>query len=86
MTGQLSGANYAAPTPANLTTAVGDMQTAYINAAGRTLPDHTELGSGNIGGLTLAPGLYKWSTGVTMPTDADPRRWPERCLDLSDSG
>jgi len=70
VTGQLSGANYAAPTPANLTTAVGDMQTAYTDAAGRNLPDHTELGSGNIGGMTLAPGLYKWSTGVTMPTDA----------------
>jgi hypothetical protein len=45
------------------------MQTAYTDAAGRTLPDHTELGSGNIGGMTLASGLYKWSTGVTIPTD-----------------
>jgi len=45
------------------------MQTAYTDAAGRTLPDYTELGSGNIGGMTLAPGLYKWSTGVTIPTD-----------------
>jgi hypothetical protein len=69
VTGKVYAANYASPTPANLTTAVGDMQTAYTDAAGRTLPDHTELGSGNIGGLTLAPGLYKWSTGVTIPTD-----------------
>ena len=45
------------------------MQTAYTDAAGLTLPDYTELGSGNIGGLTLASGLYKWSTGVTIPTD-----------------
>ena len=22
-----------------------------------------------LGGLTLAPGLYKWGTGVTIPTD-----------------
>lgn len=29
----------------------------------------TELGAGNIGGLTLTPGVYKWSTGVTIPTD-----------------
>jgi hypothetical protein len=69
VTGKVCAANYASPTPVNLTTAVGDMQTAYTDAAGRTLPDHTELGSGNIGGMTLASGLYKWSTGVTIPTD-----------------
>jgi len=69
VTGKVYAANYASPTPVNLTTAVSDMQTAYTDAAGRTLPDHTELGSGNIGGMTLAPGLYKWSTGVTIPTD-----------------
>jgi hypothetical protein len=45
------------------------MQTAYTNAAGRTNPTATELGAGNIGGMTLAPGLYKWSTGLTIPTD-----------------
>jgi len=42
------------------------MEAAYTAAAGRTLPDHTELASGNIGGLTLAPGLYKWGTGVSI--------------------
>lgn len=69
ITGKVYAANYASPTAVNLTTAVGDMQTAYTDAAGRTLPDHTELGSGNIGGMTLAPGLYKWSTDLTIPTD-----------------
>jgi len=69
VTGKIYASDYAVPTPVNLTTAVGDMQTAYTDAAGRKLPDHTELGSGNIGGMTLAPGLYKWSTGVTIPTD-----------------
>jgi hypothetical protein len=44
------------------------MQTAYTDAAGRA-PNVTELGAGNIGGLTLAPGAYKWGTGVTIPTD-----------------
>ncbi len=57
------------PTPNNLTTAVGDMQTAYTDAAGRSLPDSTELGDGNISGMTLAPGLYKWSTGVLIASD-----------------
>jgi hypothetical protein len=49
--------------------AVLDMGTAYVDAAGRTLPDGTELYAGNIGGQTFAPGLYKWSTDVTIPTD-----------------
>jgi hypothetical protein len=69
LTGKAYAANYASPTPVNLTTAVGDMQTAYTDAAGLTLPDYTELGSGYIGGMTLASGLYKWSSGVTISTD-----------------
>ena len=67
--GKIYASNYATPTPANLTTAVLKMQTAYTDAAGRTNPDHLNLGSGNIGGQTLAPGLYTWGTGVTIPTD-----------------
>jgi hypothetical protein len=69
VTGKVYAPGYANPTPTNLTTAVLDMQTAYTNASGRTNPTATELGAGNIGGMTLAPGLYKWSTGVTIPTD-----------------
>ena len=68
VTGRVYAANYAAPTPSVLTTAVKDMQTAYTNAAGRAA-DATGLGAGNIGGLTLAPGVYKWGTGVTIPTN-----------------
>ncbi|MDZ4864111.1 MAG: ice-binding family protein [Gemmatimonadota bacterium] len=67
VTGTVKAANYAPPTPAVLTTAVLDMQTAYTDAAGRPLPNYTELGAGNINGMTLAPGLYKWSTGVSVP-------------------
>jgi hypothetical protein len=52
-----------------LTTAVGDMQTAYNDAAGRNNPNFLNLGAGNIGGLTMNPGLYKWTTSVTVPTD-----------------
>jgi hypothetical protein len=67
--GRAYAANYAAPTPSMLTTAVSNMQTAYVNAAGRKNPDFTELGAGNIGGMVLRPGLYKWSTNVTIPAD-----------------
>lgn len=49
--------------------AVLDMGTAYNDAAGRAAPDHTELGAGEIGGLTLPAGLYKWGTGVLITTD-----------------
>ena len=69
MTGKIYAADYAVPTPSNLTTAVSDMETAYTDAAGRTLPDFTELGAGEIGGMTLVPGLYKWGTDVLITTD-----------------
>jgi hypothetical protein len=69
VTGRLYAANYAAPTPAHLTTAVGAMQTAYNDAAGRKNPTKVALGAGNIGGLTIRPGLYKWSTNVRIPSN-----------------
>jgi len=68
VTGKIYAADYAAPTPSNLTTAIGDMGLAFSDAAGRA-PDVTELGAGSIGGMTLAPGVYKWSTGLLIPTD-----------------
>jgi hypothetical protein len=64
--GKVYAADYTAPTPSNLTTAVSDMQTAFTDAAGRTLPDFTELGAGDISGMSLVPGLYKWGTGVSI--------------------
>jgi PGF-pre-PGF domain-containing protein len=65
--GRVYAADYTSPTPAILTTAISNMQTAYVDAAGRAIPDTTELYMGNLGGRTLAPGLYKWSTGVLIP-------------------
>lgn len=52
-----------------LTAAVGDMETAYNDAAGRVNPDVVNLGAGEIGGLTLTPGLYKWGTSVNISND-----------------
>ncbi len=75
VTGMVVSVGAAGPAPCNmknptrLTTAVLDMQAAYTDAAGRSNPDFTELGSGDIGGKTLAPGLYKWGTSVSLPTD-----------------
>jgi Ice-binding-like len=52
-------------TPARLTTAVSDMQTAYTDAAGRRA-GAVGLDGGNIGGRTFGPGVYKWSTSVNI--------------------
>lgn len=75
VTGKIYVVDAAGPLPCavndatSLTAAVGDMQTAYLDAKGRTSPNFTELGAGEIGGLTLAPGLYKWGTDVLISTD-----------------
>jgi len=66
VTGKIYSADYTAPTPTTMTTAIADMETAYTDASGRTLPDSTELGAGDISGMTLTPGLYKWGTGVII--------------------
>ena len=63
VTGKIYAADYNTPTPANLTTAVLDMMTAYTDAAGRA-PDSIELGAGNIGGRTFVRGVYKWGGNV----------------------
>jgi hypothetical protein len=64
--GKVFAADYAVPTPSNLTTAISDMELAFTEAGGRA-PDVVELGAGDIGGKTLVPGVYKWSTAVLIP-------------------
>jgi hypothetical protein len=53
-----SGPAGSVPAATMLTTAKGDLTIAYDDAAGRTSTDMVAL-AGNIGGLTLTPGLYK---------------------------
>ncbi|WP_310389265.1 ice-binding family protein [Roseateles sp.] len=75
VTGRVFVVDAAGPLPCaindatTLTAAVLDMQTAYLDAEGRVSPDFTELGAGEVGGLTLKPGLYKWGTGLMITTD-----------------
>lgn len=73
VTGKIYAPDYAAPTPAFLTTAIGDMETAYAAAKARSLPDTTESGvnGGDISGLTIEPGLHKWATSVSINTASD---------------
>ena len=75
VTGIIYTVNAAGPLPCRvtaptlLTTAISNMETAYTDAAGRTNPTATNLGAGNIGGMTLAPGLYKWTSNVGISKD-----------------
>lgn len=72
---EVNGTIYAADdvspvgTPAMLMEAKGDLTIAYNDAAGRTATDIVLL-AGNIGGLTLTPGLYK-STGSLEISSGD---------------
>jgi len=73
--GAIYSVDAAGPLPCRVTNAtrlgiaVLNMQTAYTDAAGRSNPDFLNLGAGNIGGKTLTPGLYKWTTAVVIPTN-----------------
>ncbi len=60
VTGKIYAANYDSPTPAILTTAISDMQTAYTNGSIPT-PDVPNINGGNLGGQVLAPGVYAFN-------------------------
>ena len=68
--GTVYASDYAVPTPALLTTAISDMEAAYTAAAGRARNSDEEKylnrGAGDIGGLILEPGVYKFDTGVNI--------------------
>ena len=68
VSGRVYAANYAPPTPATMTSAVSAMEAAYTNAGGQAPSNVAELYAGNLGGRTLAPGVYKWSTGLLIPS------------------
>jgi hypothetical protein len=44
------------------------MQLAFTDAAGSAAA-HTEVGAGDIGGMTLTPGVYSWGTAVSVPSN-----------------
>jgi hypothetical protein len=49
--------------------AIIDMAAAYTALETMALPDETERNAGIIGGETFIPGLYKWSTDVSLASD-----------------
>ena len=68
VTGKVYAADYAAPTGVKLTAAVSDMETAYVDAAGRAV-NYTNKFTGDISGQTLTPGVYKWDNDVLINSD-----------------
>lgn len=71
VTGKMYASDYAAPTPADLTTAVGDSVAAYNDAAGRPAGTgaNLNLGAGTLIDQNLAPGTYTWTTSLNIASD-----------------
>ncbi|MDO9138321.1 MAG: ice-binding family protein, partial [Lutibacter sp.] len=67
--GKIYAADYTPPTPTYLTTAISDQETAFTTANGLTTNVIVALGAGDISGMTLAPGLYKWDTGLLITNE-----------------
>ena len=69
--GQVFAADYDPPTPANLSTAVSNMEAAYTAAAGAPagVGPFLNLGGGILTGQTLVAGVYTWGSNVSIPTD-----------------
>jgi hypothetical protein len=63
VTGKVYAHDYAVPTPAKVTTANTDMINAYTAINGLT-PTTTDAFAGHLGGQTLVPGVYNWTTPV----------------------
>lgn len=69
--GGVYAADYSSPTPYTMTIAVSNMEAAYTDAGGRANPVASDMYAGNLGGRTLVPGVYKWSSGVIIPSGSD---------------
>jgi hypothetical protein len=77
LTGKAYAADYGGVIPLNLTTAVGNMETAYTDAEGRSSSDPTKInyGSGGLGGVfggeqdKLTAGIYTFGSDVSINED-----------------
>jgi hypothetical protein len=82
--GTVNGSIYTAPPPpggeavggtavtlAIATQALSDAQTAYNNLTPASMPGGMDPGAGQLGGLTLAPGIYQAAGGSFLLTGSD---------------
>jgi hypothetical protein len=64
--GKVYAVDYAVPTPAKVTQANVDMMAAYTDASTRAPTHPNDFNGGILGGQTLTPGVWKWTTVVTI--------------------
>ncbi len=74
VTGKVYAVGYTEPTPTNLGISLLNMQAAYTDALSRAADatDIINVNAGEIGGLTFAPGVYKYTganSNVLISTD-----------------
>jgi hypothetical protein len=71
ITGDAYASDYKVPTPSKLTTAISNMETAYTDAAGRSITDGANINikAGLITGTTFRAGVYKWDSDVDFNSD-----------------
>lgn len=69
--GLVFASDYDPTTPADLITAVSNMETAFTDAAGRPagVGPFLNLGAGTVAGRTLVAGVYTWGSNVNITTD-----------------
>lgn len=65
VTGRVYAADYTEPTPTELTQAINDAGAAFLDADSK-IATVIDVGGGNLTGLDLAPGVYRWGTGVQV--------------------
>lgn len=65
--GKVYASDYTPPTPAKMTQAITDMETAFTTLNNLVAPPtNVELFAGDISGKTLPAGTYKWTTGLLI--------------------
>jgi hypothetical protein len=66
--GRVYAVDHAAPTPSLLAGAAGDFERTVADVVDRT-PEVVGYADGDLGGRTLAPGVYAWDGPVAVPID-----------------
>lgn len=69
--GRVYAADYGVPTPAKMTTAISDMETAYTDAASRHLSRKSNLNrhQGLLTGKVFKQGVYAWDRDISFTSD-----------------
>jgi hypothetical protein len=69
VSGKCFAADYTVPTSSDLTVTVLNMQAAFTDAYGRPNTNGVEFKAGLIGGETLMPGVYTWTSSINIASD-----------------